>query len=71
MGLASLSPGWLFGLSVVLALGLTHLMIALAHRNGWVDKPKADRWSRTPTALYGGVAIFSAFTVCCLPLLFR
>src|SRR5579871_4599577 len=71
MGLSALSAGTLFGLSVALSLGLTSLMIALAHRYGWVDRPKADRWSKTPTALYGGVAIFTAFALCCLPLLFR
>src|SRR5207249_11926844 len=71
MGLASYSAGWLFGLSLALSLGLTRLMIVLAHRYGWVVKPKADRWSKTPLALFGGVAIFAAFVLSSLPLLFH
>lgn len=50
----------LFG-TALLALGLTRAVIAMAHRYCWVVRPKADRWSKQTTALYGGVAIFLAF----------
>ena len=53
----------LFASVVVLSIVLTRGMISLAHERGWVVKPKADRWSQTPTALYGGVAIVAAFAV--------
>ena len=45
----------------VIALGislvLTPLCRAVAHRLGFVAKPKEDRWHQRPTALFGGVAI--------------
>ena len=44
-------------LSLAIALGLTPLCRAFAHRSGFVAKPKDDRWHRRPTALFGGVAI--------------
>jgi UDP-GlcNAc:undecaprenyl-phosphate GlcNAc-1-phosphate transferase len=34
---------------------------ALAHRVGFVAKPRAERWHRKPTALAGGVGIYAAF----------
>jgi UDP-GlcNAc:undecaprenyl-phosphate/decaprenyl-phosphate GlcNAc-1-phosphate transferase len=40
-----------------LAVGLTPLCRAVAHRLGYVARPKEDRWHKTPTALLGGVAI--------------
>lgn len=49
--------------AALLSLVLTRSMIALAHRNQWVVKPKADRWHKTPTALYGGVAICLTFLI--------
>lgn len=56
----AVSPGWAAPLALAASLGLTRLVIALAHRRGWVAKPKADRWHSEPTALYGGAAIFGA-----------
>lgn len=47
------------------ALLLTQGVIALAHRRGWVAKPKVDRWHSRPTALFGGVAIFATFALGC------
>ena len=41
--------GWLLIPAALLSLLLTGLMIRLAHRYQWVDHPKADRWSKTPT----------------------
>src|SRR5687767_14183654 len=45
-------------LSMALAIGLTFAVRALAHRVGFVAKPKSDRWHKRPTAMMGGVAIF-------------
>ncbi len=53
----------------VLALALTPLVRALARRRGLVAQPKADRWHKKPTAMFGGVAIF--LTVGLTYLLFR
>lgn len=39
---------------------LTPLVIKVARQKGLVAKPSADRWHSTPTALFGGVAIFFA-----------
>lgn len=36
-------------------------MLRLGQRFGWLARPRADRWHRRPTALFGGVAIFVAF----------
>jgi UDP-GlcNAc:undecaprenyl-phosphate/decaprenyl-phosphate GlcNAc-1-phosphate transferase len=40
---------------------LTFGVRALARARGWVAKPRTDRWHRSPTALFGGIAIFAAF----------
>src|SRR5437016_2357072 len=38
----------------------TPLVRAIARRCGAVAQPKADRWHTSPTAMFGGVAIFIA-----------
>lgn len=45
------------------ALALTPLLIRLARRGGWVDRPSEDRWSDRPVALLGGVAIAAAVLI--------
>lgn len=50
-------------------LALTPLVIWVARRAGWVANPSADRWHRAPTALMGGVAIFSGFMLGAIPFL--
>src|SRR5262249_6674500 len=35
-------------------------LITLAHRLGWVEQPRPDRWSQRPTALMGGIALYVA-----------
>ena len=57
----------LFCLSLFLALGLTPLIRMLAIRHGFVAPPRQDRWHTVPTALFGGIGIFLAYTV---PLVF-
>lgn len=52
------------GVAAVIAIGIgvvvTPIVIAAARRLGFVASPRADRWSRKPTALMGGIAIFVA-----------
>ena len=45
------------------SLALTWGVRATAQKTGFVATPKADRWHKKPTAMYGGVGIFLA-TVC-------
>jgi UDP-GlcNAc:undecaprenyl-phosphate GlcNAc-1-phosphate transferase len=71
MNLPTLSSVWVVAICLASSLALTQGMIYLGHRRGWVDKPKADRWSQTPTALYGGVAIVGAFVIGSILLLLR
>jgi UDP-GlcNAc:undecaprenyl-phosphate GlcNAc-1-phosphate transferase len=50
--------------ALVVSLALTPLCRSVAHRLGFVAKPKEDRWHKKPTALFGGVAIaLSALSV--------
>jgi UDP-GlcNAc:undecaprenyl-phosphate/decaprenyl-phosphate GlcNAc-1-phosphate transferase len=51
----ALGAWFLAGLT--LALALTPVCRALAHRLGFVARPRADRWGRRPAALFGGLAI--------------
>jgi len=44
-------------IALVLSLALTPLCRFVAHRRGFVAKPKEDRWHKRPTAMFGGVAI--------------
>src|SRR3954467_3297612 len=46
-----------YALALSLSLLLTPVCRALAQRFGFVATPKADRWHKKPTALFGGVAI--------------
>src|SRR5688500_1783026 len=39
---------------------LTYAVRRVAHRTGFVAKPKSDRWHKRETATMGGVAIFLA-----------
>jgi len=55
-GYASLAAQTAVGAGV-----LTWLVRRLARARGWLAPVRHDRWHRTPAALHGGVAIFSAF----------
>jgi UDP-GlcNAc:undecaprenyl-phosphate GlcNAc-1-phosphate transferase len=47
--------------ALVSAVVLTPLIIRLAHRRGWVSRPRENRWhQRRTVALMGGIAIFGA-----------
>jgi len=47
-------------ISFAAAVALTYLVRELAQKFGYVAKPKLDRWHKKPTAMFGGIAIFSA-----------
>lgn len=49
--------------SFALALTLTPIVRRLARRWGFVAKPKTDRWHKRPTAMMGGVAIWTSVAV--------
>lgn len=57
--------------TILVSVGLTQLVIVFARRFQLIAKPKADRWHETPTALYGGVAIVTAFLLVSLWVLGR
>jgi UDP-GlcNAc:undecaprenyl-phosphate GlcNAc-1-phosphate transferase len=42
---------------------LTLLVRTVARRRKWLALPREDRWHREPTALFGGVGIYLAFTL--------
>ncbi|HEY1585609.1 MAG TPA: glycosyl transferase, partial [Polyangia bacterium] len=50
-----------FGIALAASLALTFIVRAIARRLGLNAKPRADRWHKKPTALFGGVGIFIAF----------
>jgi UDP-GlcNAc:undecaprenyl-phosphate GlcNAc-1-phosphate transferase len=52
-----------FGLAFLAAIVATLAVRAGARRFGLVAKPRADRWHKKPTALFGGVGIFVGFMV--------
>lgn len=45
-------------IAFAVSVALTFVVRALAHRYGFVAKPKSDRWHKKPTAMMGGVGIF-------------
>ena len=53
--------GLLFLISFAISVGLTPLIIRLAKRLNLVAYPRKDRWHEKPTALLGGIAIFTGF----------
>ena len=52
-----------FALAAIIAALSTPLIIRLARKMGWVVAPRQDRWHKKPTAIYGGVGIYTAFIV--------
>jgi UDP-GlcNAc:undecaprenyl-phosphate/decaprenyl-phosphate GlcNAc-1-phosphate transferase len=52
-----------FGIALAASLVATLIVRTLARRLKLVAKPRADRWHRKPTALFGGVGIFIGFLV--------
>ena len=55
---------WLAGgISFVLTLLCTPVVIKIAYRYKWIAQPKKDRWHSKPTALMGGIALFTSAAV--------
>jgi UDP-GlcNAc:undecaprenyl-phosphate GlcNAc-1-phosphate transferase len=52
-----------FGIALAASLVMTLLVRTGARRLGLVAKPRADRWHRKPTSLFGGVAFYAAFMI--------
>src|SRR6185436_1035517 len=52
--------------ALAVALLVTPLAMRLARRVGAVDRPKADRWSRRETPLFGGIAMTAGLLVALL-----
>ncbi|MDE2127237.1 MAG: undecaprenyl/decaprenyl-phosphate alpha-N-acetylglucosaminyl 1-phosphate transferase [Armatimonadetes bacterium] len=50
-----------FAVTLLISSVLTRLMIRIAHSRGWLSEPTEDRWGKSRTALYGGVAMVSAY----------
>ena len=54
----------LLGLTAfILSLAMTPLVRLIAIRNGWVARPREDRWHKKTTALFGGIAIFIGLSI--------
>ena len=61
----------IIGLVFLTSAVATFVVRAIARRRSWLAAPRPDRWHREPTALFGGVAVFIAFSsgiVATLPL---
>ena len=54
------NPIFVGGVAAILSVLLTLAVRSFAVRQGFVAKPKSDRWHKRPTAMLGGVAIFLA-----------
>ena len=52
--------------SFVISAVMTWLVRGQARRRGWMVVPRPDRWHQEPTALFGGVGIFTAFALALL-----
>ena len=53
-----------FALALVLSLIFVPIAREIARRFGFVAKPRADRWHKRPTAMFGGVAIAASLFAC-------
>lgn len=64
MGSNILNSPYFTGIAAfVLSLLITPLVIKLAYARNWVVAPRKDRWHKKPTALMGGIGIFTSFIV--------
>src|SRR5687768_10811711 len=59
-------PAATVALSLACSLVLTPLVRGLSRRFGMVSRPRGDRWSKKPTALLGGIAIFASVAIASL-----
>ncbi len=54
------NPIFVGAIAILLSVLCTYGIRAIAIRNGYVAKPKSDRWHKKPTAMLGGVGIYIA-----------
>jgi len=59
-----------FSLSLLLSMGLTPVVIWLAHRSGTVDTPNVRKVHSSPISRIGGVAVFISMMALTIPVLF-
>ena len=52
-----------FGVALAASILLTFLVRAVARKLKLVAKPRADRWHKKPTALFGGVGMYLSFAL--------
>ncbi len=50
-------------IAFLITLAMTPVVRLFAIRNGWVARPREDRWHQKTTALFGGVAIFFGLSI--------
>jgi len=66
MQFGSIRP-WLILFAALLSFGLTAALVKLAIRictaEGWVAKPRRDRWHRGAPCLFGGVPLWAGFVL--------
>ncbi len=59
----STNPLIISAIAFAISVLSTYTVREMAHKFGFVAKPKADRWHKRPTAMMGGVAIFASVAI--------
>lgn len=62
-------PGFLLvhaACALILGVPAVAIVRRLALANGWLAKPREDRWHREPVALHGGVGVLVALLLACV-----
>lgn len=67
--IGKLMPYLLVPTAFLICLTLTPAIQRLARARGWLAAPVKDRWHTRPTALMGGIAIYTAVLISLLPAL--
>lgn len=56
-------PFLAFGVALIISLILIPAIRKYCIKKGYISEPRQDRWHNTPTPSFGGIGIFSAFTL--------
>lgn len=62
-------PGFLLvhaACALIVGVPAVAIVRRVALANGWMAKPREDRWHREPVALHGGVGVLAAFLLACV-----
>lgn len=59
----SMKYAFYFLVPLLLSLSFTPLVRAIALKCGFISYPRAERWHKKPTAIFGGVAIYLAVVI--------